>query len=151
MTEEAIMWHLQRDGQTVISGTGPVAWNAERGGWETPDTCYADPDRLLVLVPETAPESRHITKLAFRNRFQQVEKIGLELAALDNPAGTMPERTQAAALRTYLKDLEVATYVDLGRTDTRNGVLFLEAAGLLAAGRAAVILDAPIQPVERPQ
>lgn len=151
MTVEAIMWQLQRDGQTVISGSGPVAWSAERGGWETPETCYADPDRLLVLVPEPVAENRHITKLAFRNRFLQVEKIGLELAALDNPAGTSPERTQAAALRTYLKDLEVATYVDLARPDTRAGVQFLEAAGLLAAGRAAVILDTPIQPLERPQ
>lgn len=145
------MWTLQnRDGQTVISGTGPVAFSASRGGWETTESCYADPDRTLVLVPELAPENRHITKLAFRNRFLQVEKIGLELAALDNPAGTMPERTQAAALRTYLKDAEAATFLDLARTDTRAGVQFLETAGLLAAGRALQILDTPILPTERP-
>ncbi|MDP4076259.1 hypothetical protein [Acidovorax sp. A1169] len=145
------MWHLQdRNGNTLVSGTGPVAWNAERGGWETPETCYADPDRQMVLAPEPVLESRHITRLAFRNRFTQAEKIGLELAALDKPAGTMPERTQAAALRTYLEDAAAATFVDLARTDTRAGVQFLETAGLLAAGRALQILDTPILPTERP-
>ncbi len=45
------MWHLQnRDGQAVVSGAGPVTWSATRGGWETLDTCYADPDRAMVLV-----------------------------------------------------------------------------------------------------
>lgn len=145
------MWTLQNaGGQAVITGSGPVAWSAERGGWETPETCYADPDRQMVLVPEAVPEDRHITRLAFRNRFTQAEKIGLELAALDKPAGTMPERTQAAALRTYLEDAAAATFVDLARTDTRAGVQFLETAGLLAAGRALQILDTPILPTERP-
>ncbi len=45
------MWHLQdRDGRAVVSGSGPVAWSASRGGWETLSTCYADPDHALVLV-----------------------------------------------------------------------------------------------------
>ena len=35
--------------------------------------------------------------------------------------------------------------------DTRAGVEFLESVGLLAVGRATVILDAEIQPEERPQ
>lgn len=148
----ADMWTLQNaGGQAVITGSGPVAWSAERGGWETPETCYADPDRALVLVPEAVLQDKHITKLAFRNRFNQGEKIGLELASRDDPGATSAARTQAAALRAYLADAAAATYVDLSRSDTRNGVLFLEAAGLLATGRALVILDTPIQPLERPQ
>lgn len=34
--------------------------------------------------------------------------------------------------------------------DTRAGVQVLEAAGMLAEGRALEILDAPVQPEERP-
>ena len=146
------MWLLQnRGGQAVITGTGPVAWSAARGGWETPTTCYADPDRALVLVPEAAPEVRHVTRLAFRNRFLQTEKAGLELASQHNALATAPAQQQAAALRAYLADVAAATYIDLQRPDTRAAVLWLESAGLLGAGRALAILDTPIQPAERPQ
>ncbi len=100
--------------------------------------------------PAPAPGLRHITKLAFRNRFTQAEKVTMEIAALDNPAATMPQRQQAAALRANLADTAAATFIDLQRADTRTGVLSLEAAGLLAAGRALEILDTPIQPGERP-
>ena len=48
-------------------------------------------------------------------------------------------------------DLAAATFVDLLRPDTRAGVQMLEAAGLLAEGRALEILDAQILPEERPQ
>jgi hypothetical protein len=85
--------------------------------------------------------SWHITKLAFRNRFTQAEKVAIEIAGLDNPAASMPQRAQAAALRASQQDVAVATFIDLKRADTRAGVQTLEAAGLLAAGRAAVILD----------
>ena len=101
-------------------------------------------------MPEQgAPLLPHITGLAFRNRFTRAEKITLELAALDDPGATLAHRQQAAALRADLKDQERATYIDLDRTDTREGVQALEAAGLLGAGRALEILDAPVQPHER--
>lgn len=96
-----------------------------------------------------APESRHITGLAFRNRFTRAEKIAIELAALDDPSAPMAQRQASAALRADLKDQESATYIDLERADTRAGVQALEAAGLLAAGRALEILDAPVQAHER--
>ena len=86
---------------------------------------------------------RKITKLAFRNRFSQSEKVAIEIAALDNPSAAMQQRAQAAALRASQADVAVATYIDLTRADTRAGVQTLEAAGLLAAGRAAAILDTP--------
>ena len=93
----------------------------------------------LVLAPDT-----RITRLAFRNRFTAAEKVALEMASLDNPAGTMEQRQQAAALRVYLADVASSSFVDLGRQDTRAGVQQLEAWGLLAAGRALQILDGPI-------
>lgn len=96
------------------------------------------------------PSDTRITRLAFRNRFAQAEKVMLELAALDDPAAPMAQRQQAAAIRVYLADVAASTFVDLARADTRAGVQALEAAGLLAPGRALQILDAPLQAHERP-
>jgi len=92
---------------------------------------------------------RRITKLAFRNRFTKAEKAGIEFAALDDPTAPIAQRQQAAALRADLKDQEQATFIDLDDEDTRTGVLTLEAVGLIAAGRAVEILDAPVQDKER--
>jgi hypothetical protein len=44
--------------------------------------------------------------------------------------------------------VQSASYIDLDRQDTRNGVLGLEAAGLLAVGRALEVLDTPLTPLE---
>lgn len=108
-------------------------------------TDYRFDGEALTLAPDT-----RITRLAFRNRFTQAEKVMLELAALDDPAAPMPQRQQAAAIRVYLADVAASTFVDLARADTRAGVQALEAGGLLAAGRALAILDAPVQAHERP-
>ena len=92
---------------------------------------------------------RRITKLAFRNRFTKAEKASIEFAALDDPTAPIAQRQQAAALRADLKDQEQATFIDLDDEDTRTGVLTLEAVGLIAAGRAVEILEAPVQDKER--
>ena len=106
--------------------------------------------RLVQPVdPTPAPEYRRITKLAFRNRFTKAEKAGIEFAALDDPTAPISQRQQAAALRADLKDQEQATFIDLNDEDTRTGVITLEAVGLIAAGRAVEILDAPVQDKER--
>lgn len=113
-------------------------------GWLYDGAVFSPP-----VTPEPVEDWR-VTRLAFRNRFTQSEKVALEMAALDNPSAPMPERVQAATLRAYLADVVAATFIDLARPDTRAGVQMLEAAGLLAAGRALEILDAEITPEERP-
>ena len=105
--------------------------------------------RLAPDVPTQTPEDRRITKLAFRNRFAKAEKAGIEFAALGDPTAPIAQRQQAAALRADLKDQEQAAFIDLDDPDTRTGVLTLEAAGLIATGRAVEILDAPVQDKER--
>ena len=105
---------------------------------------YRYEDGVLVLAPDT-----RVTRLAFRNRFTQAEKVALELAALDDPTAPMAQRQQAAALRATLSDTAAATFIDLSHADTRAGVQMLEAGGLLAEGRALEILDAPVTPEER--
>lgn len=108
-------------------------------GWSLQEmfTAEASPNDPPPLPPTTVK----ITKLAFRNRFTQSEKVSVEIAALDVPTASMQARSMAAALRANQQDVQVAQHIDLMRADTRAGVLQLEAAGLLAAGRAAVILD----------
>lgn len=51
-------------------------------------------------------------------------------------------------MRRYMQKVNAAKFIDLDRDDTRAGVQALEAAGVVGAGRAAEILDAPIEPHE---
>ena len=120
--------------------TAPPDFDVERMGE------YVYQDGVLTIHPDS-----RITRLAFRNRFTSAEKVAIEFACLDDPAAPMPQRLQSAALRANQADLAAATFVDLLRPDTRAGVQMLEAAGLLAEGRALEILDAQILPEERPQ
>lgn len=93
---------------------------------------------------------RHITVLAFRNRFSITEKAATELASIDNASATMEIRQLAAMLRAVLRDLDVASYVDLNRADTRANVMLMETRGIIGPGRAVEILDTPIVDSERP-
>lgn len=132
-----------------------------------PDTSHTQIDGVLAVLAQQDYETmradelaardakaavgQRVTRLAFRNRFTQAEKVSLELAAIDDPAATMAQRQQAAAIRVHLADVAASSFIDLSREDTRAGVLALEAAGLLTEGRALQIIDAPVQPHERPQ
>lgn len=91
--------------------------------------------------PAEPPQDRRITKLAFRSRFTSTERAAITYAAKQ-------ATPQGAAVQSYLDDTQAATFIDLSRPETRAGVQALEAAGLIAAGRAAQILDAEIQPLE---
>lgn len=113
---------------------------------ETTDT-FSEPP-APEPTPAPTPETK-ITKLAFRNRFTLTEKATIELAAIDNPAGTMQQRMMAASLRANFADQRDATFIDLSREDLRGGVEVLEHFGLIASGRAIEILDAPIRDEER--
>jgi hypothetical protein len=98
----------------------------------------------IITIPQV-PETRFLSKLGFRNRFTPAEKAAIEFAAIDNPAASTPARMGAASIRASLADQRDALYIDTTRPDTRSGVIGMESAGLLGAGRALQILDAPIQ------
>lgn len=127
----------------------------QRANW----TLYqANPERdglELLPIPEPTeppvpvPLARHITTLAFDNRFTHEELVALELASIDDLAGTTEQRTRAAHLRVYQRKVDRATYIDLDRADTRAGIEALEQFGVLAAGRALEILDAEVIDSER--
>ncbi|CAN7203350.1 hypothetical protein LJR118_000620 [Acidovorax sp. LjRoot118] len=95
------MWHLQdRDGQAVVSGSGHVAWSAARGGWETPSTCYADPDHALVLVDLPADiastlagidsDVDEIYRLAIGSRQAEYEEAERQAKAYEDAGYTGP-------------------------------------------------------------
>lgn len=100
---------------------------------------------------EAQRPKRHMTVLAFRNRFTKSEKVRIELAAIDDPAADLAQRELAAMVRVGQADLAAATYVDVDRAGTRDDVQAFESMGLLdAPGRALEILDNEILPHERP-
>jgi len=99
---------------------------------------------------EPVPERRIITNLAFDLRFTMKEQIAIDLASIDNPSAPMEQRAQAAALRVSKERAKKAMFIDLDDPVTRDGVMLMEQAGLLAEGRALDILDADIVDGERP-
>ena len=88
--------------------------------------------------PEPTPaQPKNITQLAFISRFTDAEAIALDLASIGSTV-------EAASIRRYMQKVNAATFIDLEREDTITGVNQLEAVGLIGAGRANVILTAPI-------
>jgi len=99
---------------------------------------------------DPAPVRRIVSNLAFDLRFTVDERIAIELASIDTPTGTMEQRTQAAALRVAQERSKKAMFTDLDDPITRQGVLYMEQAGLIGTGRALEILDAEVQAGEVP-
>ena len=137
--EAELAWALEHFPQA------DVRENAQAGpGW------LLEGGELVPPPSEPAPLPRHVTRLAFRNRFTQAELVALEIAGLDDPDAPMAQRQISASVRVMQRQVGEATYIDLDRKDTRAGVIQLEQAALLPAGRALEILDAEIEPHERP-
>lgn len=115
----------------------------------TPEEVAEIEARALEVTPVPAPV-RRMTVLAFRNRFTAVEKAMIEMAAIHKPTDTFEKQVRAASIRAYLADVLAAKYIQPDRPETRGGIEVLEYWGLLDVGRAAEILDAPIQEHELP-
>lgn len=85
----------------------------------------------VVAAPVVPVQRAPISKIDFLRRFTNAELAGILTAA-----------KSSAAVEVYVKKLDTATEVHLDHPDTTGGINALEAAGLLAAGRAAQILGA---------
>lgn len=128
-------------------GEGVVA-GSRRALDENGNTIWLPPVAAPVTrvdPPPAAPVTygRIVTRLAFLGRVTDAEAIAIDLASIGNTV-------QAATLRRAQVKISAAEEIQLDNPDTRAGVLALEAAGLLAAGRAAVILDSAVQAHEVP-
>lgn len=83
------------------------------------------------------PVQHHLSKLAFKQRLTQSERIAIRQAAEQSPE-----------IYDFQDLLDSATFVDLKRDDTINGVNFLESIGIIDEGRADEILNTAPHPDE---
>lgn len=113
-TVEGEPYNLMR-GSHVLDANPPVpAWHVDEP--EPP-------------APEPEPTPRVLTKLAYMNRFQDAE-----LAAIYSAAKVVVQ------IEVWLEKFRASEYIDLSDPVTIGGLQALEAAGLLAEGRANEIL-----------
>jgi len=132
---------VEQNSQPTIEGQWVECGNAGPG-WTY--------DGSVFIQPTPTPEVRNITQYAFRQRFTQAERVGIEIASLDDSSASMVVRQQAAALRVAMTDLAQAQYVNLDLPIVAQSLADLETVGLLVSGRATAILSAPVQPYELP-
>lgn len=93
------------------------------------------------LVPGAVvepPVFKTFTKLEFRNLFTLQERVAIDNFELNPSISDVNKMT----LRTLFKDQEAAMFIDVGRTDTQQGIQFLNTAGLISTERANQILNA---------
>lgn len=94
----------------------------------------------------TAPVAKahgKITAEAFWDRFTNAEMVSYDVAMQHDHAATNAAQRAAARLRIFQRDTDTAGFRRLSATKVRTFVTSLEGS-VLAAGRAAVILDTPI-------
>lgn len=95
--------------------------------------------RAFTWAPDAVavPAPRLLTHERFIQRFTPAEWEAMTAAARANPA-----------MDAWMRRFTLATFVNLDDPATAAGVQALEMAGILAAGRAAEVLTAPLQPEE---
>lgn len=114
----------------VVSAQGAVLNTivlADPGAWTPPAGCSVRP---YVAPPTPEPEITPLlvlTQLAFLRRFTAEERIAIRASA--DPV-----------VQDFLHLLGLAQDIRLDDADTVAGVGYLESLGLLAVGRAAVVL-----------
>lgn len=92
----------------------------------------------IVPPPGYQPTTMKISKLAFRQRITVNEMVGIYTAAASN-----------TVLKILLDNMQIATYIDLLRTETISGVLYIASLGLLTEERANIILKTPPTDIEK--
>ncbi len=98
------------------------------------------PNFKVIIPAPPVQENYRITKLAFRNRFTFMEKVLIETEAQVD-----------VQVKVVMDDQREATFIDLKREDTIQGVYLLVSKKLITPQRAEEILNNPIQDEERPE
>ena len=104
------------------------------------------PGRALRVIHADEAGFPAFYRVVWQSHVAEFSDLTPDQCVLCMDAVTAVER----ALRATLADQAAAKFIDLDDDDTAMGVQGLEAMGLLAAGRAAEILGAPVQPQELP-
>jgi len=136
---------------TEIQPRPGIGWHYdEDDGFTDPAPEIPAPPDEPEPAPEPIPQNRIITNYAFEMRFTLDERVAIDLAGLDDPTAALEQRAMAAALRVSQERAKKAQFTDLDNPVVRASVEQMETIGLLAEGRAAEILDAPVLDEERP-
>lgn len=108
-------------------------------------------DVSQMTIPPTAgwtfngsgvvPPGMQITRLAMRQRLTVTELLGIMTYVVNNPA---------SIVAMLMQNLQVATFIDLSRSDTIAGMTLLSQApfSLITPQRATAILTTPPSPLE---
>lgn len=107
-----------------------VGWGWSQGAGYTAPAQAPEP---------TPPADRRLAPASFKRRLTQQERIAIRQAAKVNDA-----------VYDFMDLLNSSKFVDLDDPLTQAGLQQMEAAGLMAAGRADAVLAAPVLPTERP-
>ncbi len=131
---------------TIVVNAGVVLRDSD-GKQVAPCQSVEDPDFLAYIewvnagnapavtnLPE--PSTRRLSKLAYMNRFTDVELANIFAAA----KGSLSVEVWLAKFSATTPDAD-GTAIDLDDPRTVAGLQALEAAGLLASGRATQILE----------
>ena len=105
-----------------------------------PDEGWTHDGVNFIQPPDYVIKDMKITKLAFRQRFQMAEMAAIYTAMASN-----------IVVKIMIDNLSMATYVDLSRTDTIQGVYYMVSLGILSAERANQVLTTPPTAIEHYQ
>lgn len=108
--------------------------------WRLVDGEWTEPPVIEIPEMPPPPQDWRITRLAFLQRFTLAERMAVRAA-----------RATDAVVEDFMAMVDAATFIDLARQDTEDGVGYLVTKQHITAERAAAILTAPVQDIERPQ
>ncbi len=125
---------VEQDDEPSIGGTWVDITDLTVGpGYTYDGESFAPP-------PEPPPPPRVITKVAMlTGRLRTAEFVGILAAAKTD-----------VAVEAWKYVFDSAATIDLDSRNTREGMELLVGKGLITEARATAILDAPVQPGERP-
>jgi len=137
------------DDQAVdVSATPETSFHSTLAALFAPVPDFVRPGWTIVngfwTAPAPAPdapsiEDRRVTRLAFLKRFTAEERAAI----------TAAQATDIVVDGVMLLVM-VSEYIDLNGEDAKQGLQVLAAKGYLEENRPAEILEAPVQPAERP-
>jgi hypothetical protein len=122
---------------TVQAHCASNPFDYEQIEWAGGDAIPSKDDLDAWIVAEDFRLAHAVTKYQFRQLFTMNERVAIDNYAM-NP--NIPANYKAIML-TLLKDLELSQVVELNNPAVIQGVHLLEQLGLIAAGRAAVVLS----------
>lgn len=105
----------------------------------------------MFSYPSPQEKSAWIIRVdAFWDRFTMTERADLLIASQIDPAATQAVKRAAARRQLRVADINNDPFVRLKAGKIEGFVTSLETDGVLAAGRATVILGTPATPEEQP-